>query len=72
VYKAVALEGWRLFHDPNISSLCQGGICAPVVGNPNRDLWKTVCWRLASDVGAVLPSAAQLFYFVFLGKDFFL
>ncbi|ELU05475.1 hypothetical protein CAPTEDRAFT_176040 [Capitella teleta] len=49
VWKAAAMEGWRLYHDPNLSGLGQGGTLNPVSGNPNRDLWKTVCWRLASD-----------------------
>ena len=53
-WKAAALEGWRLYHDPNTSSLGPGGTRQKVTGNPHRDLWKTVCWRLAQEVGTLL------------------
>lgn len=48
MWRAATLEGWRLFNDPNYHHL-QGSI-KQIVGNPNRDVWKQVCWRLALEV----------------------
>ncbi|XP_019626310.1 PREDICTED: nuclear pore complex protein Nup107-like [Branchiostoma belcheri] len=46
-WRAATLEGWRLHHDPNMG----GGSSelSPIEGNPNRDVWKAVCWRMAQD-----------------------
>ncbi|RXM36514.1 Nuclear pore complex protein Nup107 [Acipenser ruthenus] len=45
-WRAATLEGWKLYHDPNIS----GGVeLQPVEGNPHRCVWKTCCWRMAED-----------------------
>uniref|UniRef100_A0A6Q2ZMI6 Nuclear pore complex protein n=1 Tax=Esox lucius TaxID=8010 RepID=A0A6Q2ZMI6_ESOLU len=45
-WRAATLEGWKLYHDPNIS----GGQCLlPVEGNPQRCVWKVCCWRMAED-----------------------
>ncbi|XP_067007328.1 nuclear pore complex protein Nup107 [Anabrus simplex] len=50
-WRAASLEGWRLFHDPNYKlPVTSSSEKLPVEGNPNRDLWKLVAWRLASDV----------------------
>ncbi|XP_059153003.1 nuclear pore complex protein Nup107-like [Physella acuta] len=48
-WRAATLEGWRLLHDSNyyVSSLTSE--VAPVEGNPYRDIWKAVCWRMASE-----------------------
>ncbi|XP_035671909.1 nuclear pore complex protein Nup107-like [Branchiostoma floridae] len=46
-WRAATLEGWRLYHDPNMEGVSSE--LAPVEGNPNRDVWKTVCWRMAQD-----------------------
>ena len=50
-WRAATLEGWRLYHDPNYESLGEGGEVLPVEGNPYRDIWKAVCWRMAQEVG---------------------
>ncbi|XP_076461376.1 nuclear pore complex protein Nup107-like [Babylonia areolata] len=46
-WRAATLEGWRLYHDANHSRL-QATI-TPVTGNPHRDVWKRVCWRMATE-----------------------
>eukprot|EP00058_Branchiostoma_floridae_P018192 XP_002603681.1 hypothetical protein BRAFLDRAFT_235541 [Branchiostoma floridae] len=46
-WRAATLEGWRLYHDSNMEGVSSE--LAPVEGNPNRDVWKTVCWRMAQD-----------------------
>ncbi|PSN53012.1 Nuclear pore complex protein 107 [Blattella germanica] len=50
-WRAAALEGWRLYHDPNYD--LQRGLNAdeklPVEGNPNRDIWKLMAWQMAED-----------------------
>ena len=68
VYKAAALEGRRLYHDSNVSGLGHGGTRTPVAGNPNRDLWKSVCWRLANDVRAFRLINTGLIAFVHTGE----
>ncbi|KAM5171329.1 nuclear pore complex protein Nup107 isoform 1-T1 [Mantella aurantiaca] len=45
-WRAATLEGWKLYHDPNIT----GGVeLQPVEGNPHRCVWKACCWRMADD-----------------------
>lgn len=46
-WRAATLEGWKLYHDPNISE--GGGQLQPVEGNPHRSVWKVCCWRLAEE-----------------------
>uniref|UniRef100_A0AAX7SPA9 Nuclear pore complex protein n=1 Tax=Astatotilapia calliptera TaxID=8154 RepID=A0AAX7SPA9_ASTCA len=46
-WRAATLEGWKLYHDPNMTS---GGIeLQPVEGNPQRGIWKACCWRMAEE-----------------------
>ncbi|KAM4036684.1 nuclear pore complex protein Nup107 [Anomaloglossus baeobatrachus] len=45
-WRAATLEGWKLYHDPNITS---GGELQQVEGNPYRCVWKACCWRMADD-----------------------
>ncbi|XP_042236201.1 nuclear pore complex protein Nup107-like [Homarus americanus] len=45
-WRAATLEGWRLHHDPNPTDPSQR---QPIAGNPYRDVWKAVAWRIASD-----------------------
>ncbi|XP_063783579.1 nuclear pore complex protein Nup107 isoform X2 [Pseudophryne corroboree] len=45
-WRAATLEGWKLYHDPNING---GGELQPVQGNPHRCVWKACCWRMADD-----------------------
>ncbi|MEE6480515.1 hypothetical protein FKM82_012595 [Ascaphus truei] len=45
-WRAATLEGWKLYHDPNING---GTQLEPVEGNPYRCVWKACCWRLAED-----------------------
>uniref|UniRef100_A0A3B4AS12 Nuclear pore complex protein n=1 Tax=Periophthalmus magnuspinnatus TaxID=409849 RepID=A0A3B4AS12_9GOBI len=40
-WRAATLEGWKLYHDPNLTSELQ-----PVEGNPQRGIWKACCWRM--------------------------
>ncbi|XP_076849044.1 nuclear pore complex protein Nup107 [Brachyhypopomus gauderio] len=46
-WRAATLEGWKLYHDPNIT----GGSAdlQPVEGNPHRCVWKVCCWRMAEE-----------------------
>ncbi|XP_037089439.1 nuclear pore complex protein Nup107-like, partial [Pollicipes pollicipes] len=47
-WRAAALEGWKLHHDPNFE---QPSVAAqPVQGNRLRDLWKLAAWQLSEDV----------------------
>ncbi|XP_030575601.1 nuclear pore complex protein Nup107 [Archocentrus centrarchus] len=46
-WRAATLEGWKLYHDPNMTS---GGVeLQPVEGNPHRGIWKACCWRMAEE-----------------------
>uniref|UniRef100_H0VCS9 Nuclear pore complex protein n=1 Tax=Cavia porcellus TaxID=10141 RepID=H0VCS9_CAVPO len=45
-WRAATLEGWKLYHDPNING---GAELEPVEGNPYRRIWKISCWRMAED-----------------------
>uniref|UniRef100_A0A3Q1C861 Nuclear pore complex protein n=1 Tax=Amphiprion ocellaris TaxID=80972 RepID=A0A3Q1C861_AMPOC len=46
-WRAATLEGWKLYHDPNMTS---GSIeLQPVEGNPHRGIWKACCWRMAEE-----------------------
>ncbi|XP_078310529.1 nuclear pore complex protein Nup107-like [Crassostrea virginica] len=46
-WRAATLEGWRLYHDPNFEG--PDAQISPVLGNPYRAVWKTMCWALAAD-----------------------
>uniref|UniRef100_A0A8C4DVP8 Nuclear pore complex protein n=1 Tax=Dicentrarchus labrax TaxID=13489 RepID=A0A8C4DVP8_DICLA len=47
-WRAATLEGWKLYHDPNMTS---GSIeLQPVEGNPQRGIWKACCWRMAEEL----------------------
>ncbi|KAJ8008866.1 hypothetical protein DPEC_G00082890 [Dallia pectoralis] len=46
-WRAATLEGWKLYHDPNITGV--GAELLPVEGNPQRGVWKVCCWRMAED-----------------------
>lgn len=45
-WRAATLEGWKLYHDPNVNG---GAELEPVEGNPYRCIWKISCWRMAED-----------------------
>ncbi|XP_066579929.1 nuclear pore complex protein Nup107 isoform X2 [Amia ocellicauda] len=45
-WRAATLEGWKLYHDPNING---GAELEPVEGNPQRCVWKVCCWRMAEE-----------------------
>ncbi|XP_013888337.1 nuclear pore complex protein Nup107 [Austrofundulus limnaeus] len=46
-WRAATLEGWKLYHDPNMTS---GSLeLQPVEGNPHRGIWKACCWRMAEE-----------------------
>uniref|UniRef100_A0A8C8XTL7 Nuclear pore complex protein n=1 Tax=Panthera leo TaxID=9689 RepID=A0A8C8XTL7_PANLE len=45
-WRAATLEGWKLYHDPNVNG---GTELEPVEGNPYRVIWKISCWRMAED-----------------------
>ncbi|XP_033757486.1 nuclear pore complex protein Nup107-like [Pecten maximus] len=47
-WRAATLEGWKLYHDPNFESL-EDGQTSSVEGNPNRDIWRNVCWNMAKE-----------------------
>ncbi|XP_038045474.1 nuclear pore complex protein Nup107-like [Patiria miniata] len=48
-WRAATLEGWRLYHDPNINGVPASGELQAITGNMYRDIWKAVCWRMAED-----------------------
>lgn len=48
-WRAATLEGWKLFHDPNFEGVGPEGQRRAVIGNPHRDIWKTVCWNMSQD-----------------------
>jgi len=50
MWRAATLEGWRLYHDPNMTQLGPGGTVLGVEGNPFRDIWKRSCWKLSENV----------------------
>ncbi|XP_035222943.1 nuclear pore complex protein Nup107-like isoform X2 [Stegodyphus dumicola] len=58
---AAALEGWRLFHDPNYDNeVMEGQELQPVEGNKYRDLWKAACWMASQ--APVVPVYEQAVY----------
>uniref|UniRef100_A0A673ACH8 Nuclear pore complex protein n=1 Tax=Sphaeramia orbicularis TaxID=375764 RepID=A0A673ACH8_9TELE len=46
-WRAATLEGWKLYHDPNMTSVSSE--LQPVEGNPQRGIWKACCWRMAEE-----------------------
>lgn len=47
-WQAALLEGWRLFHDPNMyASETAKDVKLPIEGNPRRDLWKRCAFAMA-------------------------
>ncbi|XP_072309968.1 nuclear pore complex protein Nup107 isoform X1 [Eucyclogobius newberryi] len=46
-WRAATLEGWNLYHDPNLTSVNLE--LQPVEGNPQRGIWKACCWRMAEE-----------------------
>ncbi|XP_037099637.1 nuclear pore complex protein Nup107 [Syngnathus acus] len=46
-WRAATLEGWKLYHDPNINS--GSAELRPVEGNPQRGIWKACTWRMAAE-----------------------
>src|SRR5690349_19588437 len=50
-WQAALLEGWRLFHDPNVdSNESAKDVKQPVEGNPRRDLWKRCSYVMADSL----------------------
>ena len=50
MWRAATLNGWRLYHDPNLDAPGPAGSVLKVQGNKNRDVWKITCWKLTEDV----------------------
>uniref|UniRef100_A0A1A8F476 Nuclear pore complex protein n=1 Tax=Nothobranchius korthausae TaxID=1143690 RepID=A0A1A8F476_9TELE len=46
-WRAATLEGWKLYHDPNMTS--GSSQLQPAEGNPHRGIWKACCWRMAEE-----------------------
>ncbi|GFR16748.1 nuclear pore complex protein Nup107 [Trichonephila clavata] len=58
---SAALEGWRLFHDPNYDNdMIEGQALLPIEGNKYRDLWKVACWKASQ--APVVPIYEQALY----------
>ena len=56
-WRAATLEGWRLYHDPNFESEVNStdmSTVQSVEGNSYRDVWKNVCWNMATDVSFLI------------------
>lgn len=51
LWRAATLEGWRLHHDPNFynTNSLNDSCLNSVEGNAYRDVWKSVCWRMANE-----------------------
>lgn len=50
-WQAALLEGWRLFHDPNMDSPeAAKDVKLPIEGNPRRDLWKRCAYAMADSL----------------------
>lgn len=64
-WRAATLEGWKLFHDPNYER-DMGEEKLPVEGNKNRDIWKTVSWKLTLDES--LPPFERALYSAMCGN----
>ncbi|XP_055951945.1 nuclear pore complex protein Nup107-like [Argiope bruennichi] len=64
---AAALEGWRLFHDPNYENdLMEGQELFEIEGNKYRDLWKAACWEASQ--APVVPIHEQAVYGTLCGN----
>ncbi|XP_065883036.1 nuclear pore complex protein Nup107-like isoform X2 [Dysidea avara] len=50
-WKAATLEGWKLFHDPNITDEGYSEEIQPLEGNSCRGLWKESCWHMIREAG---------------------
>ncbi|KAL4231420.1 hypothetical protein ACF0H5_008997 [Mactra antiquata] len=48
-WRAASLEGWKLYNDSNFEGPDGVYQRRPVEGNPNRDIWKKVCWNMVQD-----------------------
>ncbi|CAD5118942.1 DgyrCDS7617 [Dimorphilus gyrociliatus] len=46
-WRAATLEGWRLYHDPNLTMEDEG----EVEGNTSRDLWTSIAWKVCESEG---------------------
>nr|SVE94086.1 EOG090X01MR [Simocephalus serrulatus] len=45
-FRAALLEGWKLFHDPNMKTRTDvSNIKESPSGNPYRDIWKSMTWK---------------------------
>nr|SVE72157.1 EOG090X01MR [Daphnia similis] len=50
-FRAAILEGWKLFHDPNMKSRTDvANTKESPSGNPYRDIWKTMSWKECENV----------------------
>ncbi|GAB1607838.1 nuclear pore complex protein Nup107-like [Argonauta hians] len=48
-WRAATLEGWRLYHDPNMESYSEDEALKDVEGNLFRDVWKQVAWAVCQE-----------------------
>ncbi|CAH3035204.1 unnamed protein product [Porites lobata] len=48
-WRAATLEGWKLWHDPNVEGVSNNEALAPMEGNPFRDVWKAACWKMSQE-----------------------
>ena len=50
-WRAATLDGWKLFHDPNLATNVSNAASEihPTEGNLNRALWKRVALRMTQD-----------------------
>ncbi|XP_015757940.1 PREDICTED: nuclear pore complex protein Nup107-like [Acropora digitifera] len=55
-WRAASLEGWKLWHDPNMNGGLENTALAVTEGNENRDLWKKCCWGLCEKLLPVCKS----------------
>ncbi|XP_050541479.1 nuclear pore complex protein Nup107 [Daktulosphaira vitifoliae] len=48
-WRSAIMEGWRLYHDPFYKNKEDHILSDEVLGNPNRDIWKSCAWKISSD-----------------------
>ena len=55
-WRAAALEGFRLYHDPNF--VCSSKNFSLTNGNPTRQFWKSTCWDISENCNYSLKERA--------------
>lgn len=65
-WRVATLNGWKLFHDPNMDNVSGSEKKLPVEGNFTRDIWKRSAWALSEDES--LPLFERAIYSALCGN----